>query len=228
MSNVNSKDSNKVEKTYPKGLMEAYKVILDYCRGNTSDPYLLDNFKGSEDRCVRALLETCKSEDEIIEKINHIISKSFPVNRDSIVECKGGLITQGPITIDSSCPHHLYPVRYSAFVSYIPDGDTVLGLSKLARICKIMGRRPVLHEQLASDIADVLCWSETSRFPGIKSYGSAVMLVGVHSCEFARGVHEDALTSVVELRGGYWDPDMEEKFYRAVESIKSCRPFANI
>lgn len=142
------------------------------------------------------------------------------------------MITQGPITVNSHCPHHLYPVRYEAYVSYLPKDGVVLGLSKLARICKLLGDRPVLHEQLANDIANVLCdlpeYQSTRDhfpFPSLRSHGSAVLLVGTHMCMACRGVKEDAKTAVTELRGGFWDTDMENKFYQAVHSIKSGSPF---
>lgn len=210
-------------KKVPKELIDAYGVIVAHLKANTKNEALLANFEGTELRCAKALLETCTSDETITEKLNEIIKTSFPVDHKE--HSLGGMITQGPITVDSHCPHHLYPVRYVAYVSYLPVEGQVLGLSKLARICKVLGRRPVLHEQLASDIADVLYQNDEypAGFPSIKSGGSAVMLVGLHSCMSCRGVQEDALTSVVELRGSYWEPGFEEKFYKAVESIKTSK-----
>lgn len=202
-------------------LMEAYKVIVDHLRANTNDPMLLENFKGTEERCVRALLETTKSDAQIGKSLAAIVKVQFPVNHYS--KNDGGLITQGPIMIHSCCPHHLYPVLYSAYVSYIPALGSVLGLSKLTRICRILGQRPVLQEQLASDIADVLFKGDQARFPAFASEGSGVMLVGSHGCMSCRGVKENALTSVVELRGEYWKGSLEDKFYQAVSSIKTTR-----
>ena len=163
-------------------LAAAYKVIVDHLRANTTDVELLANFLGTEDRCARAIIKTCTPETELSEQIRHIIGATFPVHRPESIK-SNGMVTQGPITINSMCPHHLYPVRYSAYVSYIPEASNVLGLSKLARICKTLGRRPVLHEQLASDIAGVLHEPDHGFvFPSIRSKGSAVMLVGLHTC----------------------------------------------
>lgn len=202
-------------------LLEAYTVIVDHLRSNTKDAALLSNFEGTEARCVKALLETCRSDENIALALSDILNKSFNVDRGD-TDTNGGMITQGPIAINSFCPHHLYPVRYSAYVSYLPKDNKVVGLSKLARICKVLGERPVLHEQLANDICNVLCGNSSGTFPSIDSNGSAVMLVGVHTCMAFRGVHEDARTSVVELRGGFWKSDMENKFYQAVNSIKTA------
>lgn len=205
-------------------LLDAFKTIVGYLRSNTKDAALLENFEGTEARCVKALLETCTSDSHISSELHKIVSRIFPVHRGASGH-SGGMITQGPITVNSCCPHHLYPVRYNAFVSYLPKDGQVLGLSKLARICKILGARPVLHEQLANDIADVLCKSDSGAFPAIETNGSAVMLVGIHMCMSCRGVREDAKTSVIEMREGFWKPDMEGKFYQAVHSIKTGDTF---
>ena len=208
-------------------LFLAYSTIVGYLKQNTSDAQLLENFIGTEARAVKALLETCKSDAAIADSLSHIIGRTFPVHRCNGGQ-SGGMITQGPITVNSHCPHHLYPVRYSAYVSYLPQDGIVLGLSKLARICKLLGERPVLHEQLANDIANVLCAppdSVSAGFPAIPSDGSAVLLVGTHLCMSCRGVKEDAKTSVMELRGSFWKEGMENKFYQAVHSIKTGSTF---
>ena len=213
----------------PQELLNAYTVIVDYLKSNTTDKALLQNFEGTPERCAKALIETCTSDDDIREKLQDIIKTNFPVDYDGKA---AGMITQGPIIIDSHCPHHLYPVRYAAYVSYIPKtGGQVLGLSKLSRICKILGKRPVLHEQLACDIVNVLSNDSdrvgvaATKFPHIESEGSAVLLVGMHMCMCCRGVNEPAMTSVAELRGVYWETGFEEKFYKAVESLKSTKVF---
>lgn len=207
-------------------LRGAYQVIVDHLRSNTTNAELLANFEGTEDRAVRALFETCRSDTEIAERLAPIVAVEFPISRTRAKgkkEAPAGSVTQGPIVVNSCCPHHLMPVRYHAHVSYIPaKNGGVLGLSKLARIAKDLGRRPVLQEQLAEDIADVLYMKNgEAAFPSLESAGSAVMLVGMHTCMACRGVEENALTSVTALRGAYWEPEMEQKFQNAVQGIKT-------
>lgn len=227
------KTKKNVRSTEPKSptgyvaLANAYKVIVDHLRGNTRNAELLANFEGTEDRAVRALIETCRPDTEIVEKLKSIVSVKFPVSRKKGKKEKGrpaGAITQGPIAIHSCCPHHLFPVKYDAYVSYIPKNGNVLGLSKLARIGKLLGRRPVLQEQLASDIADTLYLKDgDGDFPSVESAGSAVTLVGSHGCMSCRGVQEDALTHVTELRGDFWEPEMEQKFQNSISDIKTSK-----
>lgn len=227
-----------------KKLKMAYGMILDVLRENTNDDAARQNFDGSEDRCVRALLETCKSDNEIVYELSNIIDRQFPMGANAVDAQnvmsinKAGIICQGPITVNSSCPHHLYPVRYEAYVAYIPKDGKVLGLSKLARIAKILGKRPVLQEQLAADIADVFCapMQDTGsldgkltrlpfRFPALESEGSAVLLVGVHNCMCQRGVEENARTMVCELRGAFLNEGMEQKFYSLIKSGRAGSPY---
>lgn len=210
--------------TTKEELVAAYAVIVGHLKANTSDKSAHANFEGTELRAAKALLETCLSEADIQEQLTHIIDRVFPV--DVSDKEREGMISQGPIRINSCCPHHLFPVRYEAYVSYLPKDGQVLGLSKLARIAQLLGRRPVLHEQLASDIADVLHKPAKERaFSGLESDGSAVMLNGVHTCMACRGVEADAITSIVELRGNFWTADFEQKFYQAVNAIKTSKPF---
>jgi GTP cyclohydrolase I len=207
-------------------LLKAYTAIVEHLKENASRESAKANFEGTAERVVRALLETNLSDKAIREEIQKYISVSFPVEK---IGKYLGLITQGPITINSCCPHHLALVRYEAYVSYLPKEEQVLGLSKLSRIVKVLGKRPVLQEQLAADIVDVLFCSQAPCtdfiFPSIQSKGSAVMLVGLHLCMACRGVQEDALTSVVDLRGIYRSNEFEQKFYSAVDSIRHAKPF---
>lgn len=60
------------------------------------------------------------------------------------------------IEIFSYCEHHLalmYDMKVS--VAYIPRGN-VLGLSKIARIADMVGKRLQLQERIGSDIAEIM------------------------------------------------------------------------
>lgn len=85
------------------------------------------------------------------------------------------------IDIFSYCEHHLalmYDMKVT--VAYIPHGK-VIGLSKIARVADMVGKRLQLQERIGSDIADII----------IKITGSddvAVVIEGKHSCMTARGI----------------------------------------
>jgi GTP cyclohydrolase I len=83
-----------------------------------------------------------------------------------------------------------------ATVAYIPKGK-VIGLSKIARICDMVGRRLQLQERIGRDIADIL--TEVTGSEDV-----AVLLEGCHSCMTARGIKKPgSKTLSVELRGRF-------------------------
>ena len=100
------------------------------------------------------------------------------------------------IDLFSSCEHHILPILGRAHVAYIPDGK-VIGLSKIARICEMYGRRLQAQERLTAQIADAL--QEL-----LKPKGVAVLVEASHLCVVMRGVQKPgAWTSTSALRGEF-------------------------
>lgn len=114
--------------------------------------------------------------DEIVE----MYDKSFEVskNLDS-----NDMVIVKDIEIFSCCEHHL-ALMYdmSVTVAYIPK-DRVIGLSKIARICDMVGKRLQLQERIGRDIAYIV-----SKI--INSEDIAVLIKGKHSCMTARGINK--------------------------------------
>ena len=65
------------------------------------------------------------------------------------------LYLTGPITVRSTCSHHLMPIMGEAWVGVLP-GSNVVGLSKFNRIIDWFASRPQIQEELTSQIADYL------------------------------------------------------------------------
>lgn len=98
------------------------------------------------------------------------------------------------IDIFSSCEHHILPIIGRAHVAYIPDGK-VIGLSKIARICEMYGRRLQVQERLTAQIADALQGL-------LKPQGVAVVVEATHMCMAMRGVQKPgSWTSTSAVRG---------------------------
>lgn len=101
------------------------------------------------------------------------------------------------IPIFSYCEHHMalmYDMKVT--VAYIPNGK-VVGLSKIARIADMVGKRLQLQERIGTDIADIMeqiCDTQDV----------AVLIEGCHSCMSARGIKkEGAVTVTTALRGEF-------------------------
>jgi GTP cyclohydrolase I len=112
------------------------------------------------------------------------------------------------IDLFSYCEHHMalmYDMK--ATVAYIPVGK-VIGLSKIARICDMVGRRLQLQERIGRDIADILTEVTGSR-------DVAVILEGCHSCMTARGIKKPGTKTLsVELRGRFKEDTSLQMFLR--------------
>ena len=117
------------------------------------------------------------------------------------------------IDIFSYCEHHMalmYDMKVS--VAYLPK-DKVLGLSKIARICDMVGKRLQLQERIGSDIAEIIM--EVSGSEDV-----AVYIEGCHSCMSARGIKkQNAKTVTTTLRGAF-DTDSTLKWHFMMQAGK--------
>ena len=120
----------------------------------------------------------------------------------------------GPITIRSTCAHHLQNIRGNCWIGVYP-GKNVLGLSKFYRLTDWIASRPQIQEEMTIQISD-LVEAETA------AEGIAVVVKAEHMCVTHRGVREhasDMTTSV--LRGSLRDnPDTRAEFFRLLQGMK--------
>jgi GTP cyclohydrolase I len=131
-------------------------------------------------------------------------------------ECRGGpdcrlsQIIEGPINIYALCEHHALPFYGRAWVGYIAH-EHIIGISKLARLVRLYGRRFSVQERIGQQIADTL---EAILEP----HGVAVYLEAHHLCMQMRGVHEPAsLTRTTNWRGEYdSNPALRSEFLTAI------------
>jgi len=124
------------------------------------------------------------------------------------------LYVVGPITIRSTCAHHLQNIRGNCWIGIYP-GKNVLGLSKFYRLAEWVAARPQIQEEMTIQIAD-LVEAETA------AEGVAVVIKAEHMCVTHRGVredHSDMTTSV--LRGVLRDnSETRAEFFRLLQGMK--------
>ncbi|MBL1228231.1 GTP cyclohydrolase I FolE [Enterococcus sp. BWB1-3] len=112
----------------------------------------------------------------------------------------------------SMCEHHLLPFFGKVHIAYIPDGQKVLGLSKLPRLVDYCAKRPSVQEDLTVMIAENL-----EKHIPVK--GIAVAIEAEHMCMAMRGVKSpNSLTKTFHYRGIFKE-ELEAKhdFLRAIE-----------
>ena len=168
----------------PLVVEESVREILAGLGVDCLDP----NFKDTPARVARAYREMCGGlwADDEIEKL---FTKIFPSTYDQMIVARD-------VSAVGLCPHHLLPVEYVIHVAYIPNGEgSVIGISKLARLAKLLAARPVLQEQLTEDIAEKL---RSHLSPA----GVGVIVIGEHSCMRLRGVQEDGASIVTSVMLG--------------------------
>lgn len=164
-----------------------------------------EGLKKTPDRVARMCQEIFEgmtfTNEEIAEKFNTCFED---------VET-GDLVVESNIPIHSFCEHHIMLVYdMSVAIGYIPNGK-VIGLSKLARIADMVGKRLQLQERIGSDIADVL-----ERVLGTPDI--IVVIEGKHGCMTARGIKaREAVTKTATLRGKFQsDSDLRAEFYSLI------------
>jgi GTP cyclohydrolase IA len=102
------------------------------------------------------------------------------------------------ISFQTLCMHHLLPFQGEAHVAYLP-GDTIVGISKLARVVEAFARDLQLQERMTQQIAD---WLEQELAPR----GVGVVLSAEHTCMTIRGVRKPGARTVTSaVRGALRD-----------------------
>jgi len=99
----------------------------------------------------------------------------------------------------SVCEHHMMPFIGKAHVAYLPK-DSVLGVSKLARVVDCFARRLQVQERLTAQIADFLT-------EHLKPLGVAVVIEASHSCMTIRGIKKPGSTMVTSALRGIFKKD---------------------
>ena len=144
-----------------------------------------------------------KMYEEVFEGMNYsnheiaqMFNKTFQDKMD-FEEAGNDMVMVKDIEIFSYCEHHLalmYDMKVS--VAYVPNGK-VIGLSKIARIADMVGKRLQLQERVGSDIAEIM--QEI-----LDTKDVAVVIEGTHSCMTARGIKKNAAsTKTYTLRGAF-------------------------
>ena len=103
----------------------------------------------------------------------------------------------------SHCEHHMVPIIGKAHVAYLPNGR-VLGLSKIARVVEIYGRRLQTQETMTAQIAKSI--DET-----LNPRGVAVMIEAEHMCMAMRGVQKQGSTTLTTTFTGAFKTEPTEQ-----------------
>lgn len=114
----------------------------------------------------------------------------------------------------SHCEHHMVPIIGKAHVAYLPNGK-VLGLSKIARVVEIYGRRLQTQETMTAQIARAI--DDT-----LQPRGVAVMIEAEHMCMAMRGVQKQGSTTLTTTFTGAFktEPAEQARFMTMLRGFK--------
>jgi GTP cyclohydrolase IA len=148
--------------------------------------------------------EGLRESPERIERSLRFLMSGYGSDVDSVVNgalfrADGSeMVVVKGIEFYSLCEHHMLPFFGTAHVAYVPD-ETILGLSKFARVVDVFARRMQVQERMTTQIADAL-----QRVLAPK--GVAVVTEASHLCMMMRGVEKQgSSTRTSAMRGIFRD-----------------------
>ena len=114
------------------------------------------------------------------------------------------------IRVESHCEHHIVPILGKAHVGYLPN-KRIVGISKLARVVDIFGKRLQTQEVMTAQIANVI--NEV-----LEPRGVAVVMNAKHQCMTTRGVHKPESSTITStMLGAFRDnPDTRAEFMNLI------------
>ena len=107
------------------------------------------------------------------------------------------------IRVESHCEHHMVPIVGVAHVGYIPN-KRVVGISKLARVVDIYGKRLQTQETMTALIADTI-----DRV--LEPKGVAVVIDANHECMSTRGIHKTESSTITSRMLGSFRDNVETR-----------------
>jgi GTP cyclohydrolase I len=152
----------------PEEVQEAIRTLLRWSGDDPQREGLIDTPK----RVARAWKEYCQGNGT--DPAAHL-SRQFQE-----VGGYNELVLLKDIPFQSHCEHHMAPITGKAAIAYMPR-DSVVGISKLARVLHGFAQRLQIQERLTAEVAQCI-WEN------LNPHGVAVVIEAQHGCMTGRGV----------------------------------------
>ena len=162
--------------------MDAVRTLIEWAGDDPTREGLIETPK----RVVNAYMQFFEGYEQDPEEI---LRKTFEE-----VEGYDEMVIVKDIRLESHCEHHMVPILGKAHIGYIPN-NRVVGISKLARIVDVFGKRLQTQETMTSQIA-------TTIENVLNPKGVAVVIDTGHQCMSTRGVHKTESTTVTSSMKG--------------------------
>ena len=191
------------ESSLEQEALEAVKTLILWAGDDPKREGLIDTPK----RVVKAYKEFFSGYEEDPEEI---LSRTFEE-----VEGYDDAVIVRNIRVESHCEHHMVPIVGVAHIGYIPK-KRVVGISKLARLVDLFGKRLQTQETMTAQIADTID-------KVLQPKGVAVVIDANHQCMSTRGVHKTESSTITSRMLGTFRSDSKarEEFISLIHSPKN-------
>ena len=156
--------------------LKAVRTLLAFTGDDPDREGLIE----TPDRVVRAYKEFYAGYEVDPEEI---LSKTFEE-----VEGYDEMVIVKNIRVESHCEHHMVPILGMGHIGYIPN-KRVVGISKLARIIDVFGKRLQTQETMTAQVADTIN-------KVLQPKGVGVIIDAAHQCMTTRGIHKTETSTV--------------------------------
>ena len=175
---------------------EAVRTLIAWAGDDPEREGLIE----TPDRVARAYQEFFAGYEEDPEEI---LSKTFEE-----VEGYDEMVIVRNIRLESHCEHHMVPIVGVAHIGYIPK-NRVVGISKLARLVDLFGKRLQTQETMTAQILN--CIDKT-----LSPKGTAVFIDAEHHCMSTRGVLKNDVTMTTNQFSGCFleDVNLQDRFLK--------------
>jgi GTP cyclohydrolase I len=172
-----------------KAVEAAVRTLIEW----TGDDPDREGLIGTPERVVRAYEEFFEGyKTDPIE----LLGKTFEETSEY-----DDMVVLRDVRLESHCEHHIVPIIGKAHIAYLPAGR-VVGISKLARVVEVYGKRLQIQEALTAQIAGAINQVLQPR-------GVAVVIEAAHMCMTTRGIRKPGVSMVTRRFFGEFETDRE-------------------
>ena len=182
------KDAIQTSRVSDEKAEKAFKTIIEWLGENPDR----EGLKGTPKRLVKAFKEYFQGYS--------MDAKSFLTKTFNDVEGYDDMVVEKNISVESHCEHHIAPIIGVAHIAYIPS-ESIVGLSKLARVVEAFSKRLQTQERLTMQIAN-------SLMEALDAKGVAVSIDATHQCMTMRGIKKEQATTVTNYYLGKFKEDL--------------------